>query len=187
MTSPKKTPVTRQAAAQRPAARRSDAVPRSPQKTTQGAAPATRTSSSTTRRPVADEAVRRNLASRLAQAVERGWTRAELANLAFGDPIAMYGIWRMQKPDRGGYAEHVRGIDDALKRIESGEVAPPARSSRAGGPSRADLQARITALETVVGGVRSLMDGVVQQPKVPAGERKLATAALDLLPEDDAR
>lgn len=137
-------------------------------------------------RPIADEKVRKSIAVRLMRAKESGWTRPQLAELAFGDADQHYPVWRFQESSRGGYAEHVDAIETALTNIETGLAKLPERPMRAAasGPSRAQLATDLQTVMNTIESVRSLLDAVLGRTKVTAAERKLATSVLDVLGTD---
>lgn len=136
-------------------------------------------------RATADDATRKTVARRLASAKEAGWTRPQLAELAFGDADATYGIWRAQETSRGLYVEHVEPITAALDRIDAGDATPPERAPRvAAGPTKADLTAQLDALNAVLETVRSYADATFTRSKATAAEKKLASGVLGLLGDE---
>ena len=193
---PRRARRTRSAVAKQPATRRPGATEQAVQ--VKNEAPSTElvpaTSTALTKRqppkregrPIADEKTRKSIAVRLMRAKESGWSRPQLAELAFGSADQHYPIWRFQESSRGGYAEHVDAIELALAKLETGEAKLPERTMRvaASGPSRAQLATDLQTVTNTIESVRSLLDAVLGRPKVTAAEKKLATSVLDALGQE---
>jgi hypothetical protein len=141
------------------------------------------------KREIADEKTRKELALRLAHAKESGWSRPQLAELAFGSADAHYPVWRFQESSRGGYAEHVDALILACTKIETGEASLPERAARtvAAGPTKIQLAEDCAKLRSTIESVRSLLDSVAQSQGRAATEKEriLARRVLGLLGTDD--